>query len=255
MSLKELKTDYLDIWYLHGKDAPQAIKEELAEAQEIARKQGKTRFTGISTHKVAAVSDAVIMNGKLDVVLAVYNFTMDPATSAAIDSLAQAGVGVAAMKVMAGGLRGRNPRPQMKRPGAMTAALRWVLKNPKVATTIPSMTDMDQLDQNLKAMTEGFTVEDEKVLAGHLEQIRPWFCRMCGQCDAKCPQGLPVSNLVRYAMYADGYGQFSLGRERFLELPQAVRDVRCQACPACTIECPNGVHVAERLTRAQELFA
>lgn len=255
MSLKELGTDYLDIWYLHGKDSPEAIKDELVEAQEIARKQGKTRFTGISTHKVAAVADAVIRNGKLDAVLAVYNFTMDPSTGAAIDSLAAAGIGVAAMKVMAGGLRGRNPRPQMKRPGAMTAALRWVLKNPKVATTIPSMTDMEQLEQNFKAMTEGFSADDEKVLAARLEEIRPWFCRMCGQCDGKCPQGLPVSEMVRYAMYADSYGQFGLGRERFLSLPEAVREVRCGACPECQVQCPNGVRVADRLIRAQELFA
>ncbi len=33
----------------------------------------------------------------------------------------------------------------------MLAALKWVVRNPNVHTTVPSMTDMDQLDENLKA--------------------------------------------------------------------------------------------------------
>jgi succinate dehydrogenase/fumarate reductase-like Fe-S protein len=61
--------------------------------------------------------------------------------------------------------------------------------------------------------------------------------------------------MVRYAMYADGYGQFALGRERFLMLSDEHQSVRCGDCSECSVHCPNGVHVAARLTRAQELFA
>ena len=117
-SLKALKTDFLDIWYLHGKSAPAALKDELIEAQEIARKQGKVRFIGTSTHRLPNIADAVIQGGKLEVVLATYNFTMDAAMEAAIEKLHKAGVGVVAMKVMAGGTRGRKPRPEMQREGA-----------------------------------------------------------------------------------------------------------------------------------------
>ncbi len=63
------------------------------------------------------------------------------------------------MKVMAGGFRrakeGDKLFETLKKPGAMLAALKWVLSNPNVDTTIPSMTDMDQLDENLKAMRSG----------------------------------------------------------------------------------------------------
>jgi len=34
-----------------------------------------------------------------------------------------------------------------------------------------------------------------------------------------------------------------------------VRDVRCADCGACSIHCPHGVQVRERVQRAQELFA
>jgi uncharacterized protein len=252
ISLKTLGTDYLDIWYLHGKSSPAGISDELVEAQEIAKKQGKTRFIGVSTHRLPAISEAALKAGKMEVVLATYNFTMtDPGMDAAIAALHQAGVGVVAMKVMAGGMRGKNLK---SREGAPAAALKWVLKNPGIATTIPSMTDADQLQQNSQAMSQTFSDADRKLLTARVEEIRPIYCRMCGRCDGKCPQGLPVSDVLRYLTYAEGYGQFPLGRERFLELPGNLAGVRCRECSSCPIECPNGVRVTERLSRAQELF-
>ncbi len=255
MSLKELGTDHLDIWYLHGKDSPEGMKDELIEAQEIAHQQGKVRFLGVSTHRLPRITEAVIKTGKMQVVLATYNFTMDAAMEESIAALNKAGVGVVAMKVMAGGTRGKNPKPQLLKQNGPSAALKWVLKNQGVATTVPSMTDIEQLEANFKAMSEGFSGADQQVLNARLEEIRPEYCRMCGRCDGKCPQGLPVADVLRYLTYAEGYGQFPLGRERFLEMPEHLTKVRCGDCTSCPIRCPNGVRVTERLIRAQELFA
>jgi hypothetical protein len=104
-------------------------------------------------------------------------------------------------------------------------------------------------------MAGPFTQVEEKLLAQQLEHIAPFYCRMCGECDGACSQGLPVADLLRYLTYADGYGQFSLGRERFLALPQEITAVRCRDCASCTVSCPYGVQVASRVARAQELFA
>jgi hypothetical protein len=259
-SLRELGTDHLDIWYLHGLDSPAELTAELVDAQQTARKAGKIRFAGVSTHGGhAELIPGLIRSGKIDVLLTTYNFSMDPSMTALVDSAHEAGMGVVAMKVMAGGNRKVKPGDplygKLQRDGAMLAALRWVLKNPNVDTTIPSMTDMDQLDENLEAMASSFTEADRKLLAAHLEHIRPLYCRMCGACDGTCPKGLPVADVLRYLMYAEGYGQFALGREQFLALPEAAREVRCGQCESCAVQCANGVHVAERLIRAQELFA
>lgn len=177
-SLTTLGTDYLDIWYLHGVSSAEGLAPDLLEAQQAAKKDGKIRFTGVSTHtNQAAVIDAAIQCGKIDVVLLAYNFTMDPAIEAALDRARTAGIGLVAMKVMAGGFRRVKPDNKfystLKREGAMPAALRWVLKNPKIDTTIPSMTDMDQLDENLKTMSAKFTEADEKLLSAHLQHIGP----------------------------------------------------------------------------------
>jgi uncharacterized protein len=258
-SLKELGTDHLDVWHLHGKDSPGEAPDDLFEAQQIAKQQGKIRFAGLSTHNPKVMIPFLIQKGATDVVLLTYNFSMDQGVSDVVDQAQRAGMGVVAMKVMAGGFRSVKPdnplAPKLQRQGAMLAALKWVLKNPNVGTTIPSMTDMDQLEENLKAMAEPYTDKERTILARHLDDITPLYCRMCGECSGQCRQGVPVAEVLRYLSYADGYGQFALGREHFLKLPAAVAEARCGNCGECTVKCPNGVRVRERLTRAQELFA
>jgi predicted aldo/keto reductase-like oxidoreductase len=219
----------------------------------------------------------VVKKAAFDVVIVAYNFSvLDPGlnywgyimgkdTDTYIEQAAKAGLGVVAMKVMAGGSHHADPKtvpysggylyPKLKQEGAMLAALKWVLKNRSVHTTIPCMTDMAQLDENLKAMAEPFTAADGKQLARRLEYLTPRYCRMCGGCEGSCAQGLPVADILRYLTYAEGYGEFARGREEFQALPSALTQVRCSDCPSCTVTCPFGVQVANRLCRAQELFA
>ena len=66
---------------------------------------------------------------------------------------------------------------------------------------------------------------------------------------------MPVADVLRFLTYAEGYGQFALGRQNFLQLGQQVAAVRCADCQTCTVRCPYGVQVADRLRRAQEWFA
>ena len=247
-SLQELRTDYLDIWYLHSKDEPESLNAGLLEAVQFAKAQGKARFVGLSTHSAETMVPAAIKTGVLDVVLITYNYTMGIRLDPVIGAAEKAGLGVVAMKVMAHG------KKDLK-PGVGPAALKWVLKNKGVRTTIPSMVDMDQLDQNFRTMSSAFSPADQAVLTACLDQLAPLYCRMCGNCRGMCPRGLPVAVMLRYLTYADGYGQFALGRERFQGLPEDIRNVRCADCGTCIVDCPNGVQVSRRLGKAQALFA
>jgi len=257
-SLSELGTDWVDIWYLHGKGNIAAVTDDLMDALLTAKKAGKARFVGFSTHAGHVEMLAFgAKNPNVEAMQVTYNFTMDSAITAAIEQAVQAGKGVVAMKITGGGGGGRRgggggpARPQ----GSQLAALKWVVRNPNVHSTVPSMTDNDQLDENIKAMAEPFAAGDQKLLAVTREIIRPSYCNMCGECEGQCRQGLPVADVLRFAMYADGYGQFALGREHFKTLPAEHAAVRCGDCPSCTVECPHGVRVVDRMTRAQELFA
>jgi predicted aldo/keto reductase-like oxidoreductase len=258
-SLRELGTDYVDIWYLHAKNAPGDVHDELIEAQKIAKEQGKIRFAGVSTHTgQKELLPWIAQKGVFDVVLVAYNFTMDSGMEQALEAATKGNLGIVAMKVMAGGFRSLKPEDpayqKLHREGAMLSALKWTLKNRNVATTIPGMTDMDQLEENMKAMAQPFAGRDESLLATKLEIIKPLYCRLCGECEGACAKGLAIQDTLRFLTYAEGYGQFALGRERFQELPMAQKQVRCQECKECTVKCRHGVRVAARMSRAQELF-
>ncbi len=267
-SLRELQTDYLDIWYLHNRNTPDEVPDELLDAQDAAKKAGKICFAGVSTHlNMADMLAHLVKRGRTDVVLTTYNFTMKPEMTSAIETARRAGVGIIAMKALAGGLSriqrgdrlyGVNPdalTTTLKKEGAMLAAIKWVLKNKSVDTAIVCMTDFDQLDENLRAMSQPYSGSDEKLLATQLAYIRPLYCSMCGECGGVCDKGAPVTDTLRILTYAEGYRDFALARERFLELAAEARAVSCRDCASCSVNCPNGVDVRGRLMRAQELLA
>jgi predicted aldo/keto reductase-like oxidoreductase len=104
-------------------------------------------------------------------------------------------------------------------------------------------------------MAGPLTEEDDRLLAARLDRIGPSYCRMCGSCGGTCEKGVPVPDVLRFLTYAEGYGQFALARERFLEMPRPARDVRCSDCTSCSFRCSYGVAVRAGLTRAQEMLA
>ena len=278
-SLRELGTDYLDIWYLHNRSTPAEVTDDLLEAQRSAKKAGKIRFAGVSTHyNMDQMLAYLVKLGQTDVVLTTYNFAMrnvaldgQPARAAdmtaAIQTARKAGMGIVAMKTLAGGLsrvsRGDRlygaaqdaVKKTFSQEGAPLAAIKWALKNQSLDTAIVCMTDHEQLDENLRAMAEPYTDKDEQILNQLLAYISPMYCRMCGVCGGVCDKGVPVPDMLRFLTYVEGYGQFALAREKFLELPARVRDIRCSDCGSCSVHCPNGVQVRDRVLHAQELFA
>jgi predicted aldo/keto reductase-like oxidoreductase len=259
-TLRELQTDHLDIWYLHALSSPSEVKDELLDAQDEARRQGKIRFRGVSTHSnMTELIPWLVAKGRTDVVLSSYNFTMDAKMDATLEAASKAGMGIVAMKVMAGGFRTNRPgtplHERFSREGAMASALKWAVRNPYVSTAIPGIMDLDQLDENFKAVATGWQESDKNILAAQLKAIRPLYCSMCNQCGGVCAKGLPHSDIIRYVSYAEGYGEFQLGLENYRALPTELQQVNCADCRECSVHCPKGVHVAERVTRARELFA
>jgi len=263
-SLRELQTDYLDVWHLHARSTPDMVNDELLEAQRIAKRDGKIRFAGISFHVGhAEMIPAMLKLNHFDLFLVSYNYTMDPAVEPLLAAIHKANLGLIAMKVMAGGVQPTTASykvdpeklEKLKRDGAPLAALKWALRNPHIDAAIPSIMDNEQLEENLSAMAAPFNAADSKLLARRLEEIKPYYCRMCGQCDGQCSQGLPVADVLRFLMYAESYGQFAMAREHFKALPAELARIRCSSCAACIVHCPYGVQVAARLHKAQQLFA
>jgi uncharacterized protein len=258
-SLKELGTDYIDIWHLHARDAPATINDGVLEAMQQCKKSGKARFLGFSCHKPYAMVDFLIDTKVFDVMQMTYSYPIGGRLrNEAVDKLHAAGIGVIAMKVVVAvsglNLANFNSKPKTTGEGPL-AGIKWVLTNPGIGTTVPHMQTIPELEMNFRAMSEPYTPADEQLLYVLNEQIRPDYCRMCYDCEGKCPKGMPAPDVLRFLAYHDFCGNFHQAALKFNELPEEVREVRCKDCSECAIQCPNGVHVQDRLIRAQKLFA
>jgi len=254
-SLRALQTDHVDVWHLHSRDTPDMITDEAVEACEMLKKQGKTRFIGVSAHDINAVVDKIVKTGKFDVVQTTYSYPIGShLRNASIKKLYDAGIGVVAMKVIVAVAGFIPPKElRLKNEGPL-AAIKWVLMNPMISTTVPFAKNTTEIEMNFRAMTEPYTLQDEKMLYTRNEEIRSRYCRMCYECKGKCPKGVPVTDELRYLAYNDFGGDFHQARENFMHLPVEIRTVHCCDCSACAIQCPNGVEVRNRLIRAQELL-
>jgi aryl-alcohol dehydrogenase-like predicted oxidoreductase len=255
-SLKTLGTDYLDVYHQHSRHTPEEITDEMIETMELVKQQGKTRFIGVSTHDPNAMVDFILKVGKFDVVQTTYSYAIGaPYRDGAISKLHNAGIGVVAMKVVIATATPKGDTGNHLSNEGGLAAIKWVLNNPAISTTVPWSETMDELEINFRAMTEEYTPEDEKLLFARSEEIREIYCRMCFQCKGKCPKGVPVADELRFLAYNDFKGNFHEAREGFWSLPREIRNIRCSDCPECVVQCPNGVKVRDRLIRAQELLA
>jgi len=251
LSLSRLKMDYVDILYMHAADSVELIRhKEIVNAMLDLKKKGRVRFIGISTHKnEPLVINTMVEDGIWDVVLTSYNYrqTYLSEVNSAIDRAAAAGMGIVAMKTLAGGWLDR----ERTKPVNVQAALRWVISNPNVHTTIPGITAFDQLETDLRIMKDiALTEQDNAELIA--ESGSPGlYCNACSNCVPGCPNNLPIPEMMRAYMYAYGYRSAVMASELLSET--GVQQDPCAGCDECSAVCVRGFDIREKITDISRL--
>jgi predicted aldo/keto reductase-like oxidoreductase len=179
-----------------------------------------------------------------DVILTTYNYRLAylDDLNAAIRKAASAGIGIVAMKTVCGGGYLDRERTRVMNT---TAAIKWVLSNPDIATTIPGMTTFDQLDLNAKILADINLTDQEKsdLVADNSEP--GLFCSGCMQCIPSCRRNLPIPDLMRAFMYAHGYAMPSMAKNLLADM--GVRGDPCNGCTTCTARCSRGFLLKEKI--------
>jgi len=251
VSLSRLKMSYVDILYMHAVDSAEMVNHrETVNAMLDLKKQGKVRFIGISTHKnEPLVIRTMVEAGIWDVVLTSYNFKQTYANemTAALKLAGEAGLGVVAMKTMAGGFLDK----ERTKPVNPAAALKWALANPNVHTTIPGITTFDQLNLDLPVMSDlALTATEKEQLLAAAGQTG-LYCNACESCVPGCKKSLPIPEMMRAYMYAYGYANMAMASDLLTETG-AVADP-CRDCPECTAECVKGFDIRNKVTDISRL--
>ncbi len=237
-SLKNLGLDHVDIYYHHNVWAREsALYEPILNALLKAKKAGKTRFIGITTHRnEPEIIDAAVESKAYDVVLTTYNFKQKhyPEIRSAMGRAAEAGLGVVVMKA----LGGRHFQEGSKEAIDPKAALKWALQDPNTHTIIAGFTTFDQMNLDLAVMEDPVLTKPEKAHLQRGAMMAGLYCQGCGQCLNRCVQALPIPELMRAYMYVYGYRNLVEAQDLVasLNLPLKV----CEDCHSCAVSCAVG---------------
>jgi len=243
ISLKRLGVDHVEILYHHGvSNKESVVYEPVLKAMEKAKKEGKIRFAGISTHmNEPEVVHATVDSKFYDVILVAYNFQQKHYTEvrSAIARAAQAGIGIVGMKAIRGGFR-QTPSVQ-----SASAALKWVLQDPNVHTIVPGFTAFEEMETDLAVLENPNLTEDEKKTLQKDASLTSLYCQGCGQCLKQCRDQLPVPDLMRAYMYTYAYRNLALAQDLLLSLELPSR--ACEDCSQCSVKCSVGFNVPAKI--------
>lgn len=276
-SLVRLRTDHVDLYHIHAIRSPDELdrwgKQWKAWA-ERAKKAGKIKLLGISTHRnMAANLMAAAKLGWIDGILVAYNYRYlkDAKVQAALDACHKAGKGLIAMKMMAVGpireLVARPNEPHLRllsplRKKGWTepqAKLKAIWADPRIASISSRMNKLEYLKENVAAALDRRTLSrgDLALLARHADQGRPGYCAGCAElCESAVAGAVPICDVMRYLMYYHAYGDRARARELFAGLPPGGRErVSRIDYSAAERSCPNRLPIGRLMKSAAETLA
>ncbi|MBN2227421.1 MAG: aldo/keto reductase [candidate division Zixibacteria bacterium] len=261
-SLKRLKTEYVDILYLH--DAQSAADPQNPATMEILtemKKEKKARYIGIATHtQIPEIIENMIKAGIYDVLLVSMNLTMDEDDEwlRQIKNAADAGIGIIAMKTMAGGSRWPNAdtRRQYSTATIARASLKWVMRHEHVTTCIPGFATYQEMEEDVSVAYDlDLTDEEKNLLSDNNITYGLGFCKQCRTCLASCPDEVDIPKLMRTHMYAAQYGNLMHARATLDEIPKQNGLDNCLSCDTCQAQCANSVDIDRRIRELKSMYA
>ena len=265
-SLKRLQTDHVDVYFNHAvNDVDRMRNPEWAEFTELARKQGKIRFRGMSGHGSHLVEslDYVIDNDLADVILVAYNFAQDPSfydrlrhtfhyaaiqpeLPRVLDKAKKKEVGVIAMKTLMGA-RLNDMRPYESEGSTFShAAFRWVLSSPHVDALLVSMSSIGEVDEYVAASgTVKVGNADLRLLERYALLQGGRYCQSaCKDCAGSCPADVAIPEVLRTRMYDVDYGDGLLARTEYAALGNPAQACLTCATQSCLAACTRGIPIA-----------
>jgi hypothetical protein len=240
-SLRNLRTDYIDLYQLHSIGTLEELDRVFApdgayETLVAARKEGKIRWLGVTGHSREVILGA-IESGLFDTAQFPFNPIEDEWSEAVIPAARKASVGTICMKPFAGGAI-RNHR----------AALRYELAR-GMDVVIPGMDAAEQVEENASVGRKLEPPSEGELVDLHAEKVR-WgekFCRRCGYCQP-CPNGLNIPFLMLIDGYYTRYELRDWALARLGTLAKKFCD--CAACGECLVKCPYHLPIPDMMKDA-----
>jgi aryl-alcohol dehydrogenase-like predicted oxidoreductase len=263
-SLKRLNTDYIDAVFVHAmgeksdKEAERArlLDDNMLAAFDELKAEGKANYLAVSSHGPHHMEELMleaVRCGHYDIIMPAFNFMKFPKVPDLLKEAAAKGVGVVAMKTLAGA---RDMDFDAKGAPFEQAAFKWVLNHPEVAGLVVTIKRVSDLDNYLPASGKALEKADLETLDRYAAQHGSDYCRTgCCDCHSACPAGLPIASILRYQMYFEQYEEEKRAMAQYSELERNAGI--CAGCSdaACNRACPYGLPVATKLQAAHRTLS
>ncbi len=266
--LSKLNKDYIDFYLLHALNGERWKQlEELGvyEICEEMRKKGKIKYIGFSFHDEYEAFETIIKAKDWDFCQIQLNY-MDTHIQAGLKGykLAESlGIPMVIMEPIKGGNLAALPEEveaifKEKRPDDSVAswALRWVASLPNIMTVLSGMSNMEQVEDNIKTFAnfEEMDVAENDIVKKVADTIRSRVANGCTACRycMPCPAGVDIPNNFRiwnqYHMYMNKGG---LGWMWNNEIDEKSKAHNCIKCGACEKACPQKIAIREDLQKLE----
>ena len=238
-TLKNLRTDYLDVYQLHCVPRCYAPGDGtgMYEAMQEAKAQGKIRHIGITAHKIG-IAEEIVKSGLYETLQFPFSYLATDRDIALVKACEAAGMGFIAMKGLSGGL--------LTNSAACIAFMRqynvlpiWgIQRESELDEWLSFFEDEPELTDELCAVIE----KDRAELLGE-------FCRGCGYC-APCTVEIIINQCARMSQMIRRAPSEAWLTDYWQKEMMKIED--CVNCGACLSRCPYELNIPELLKKNLE---
>ncbi len=239
-SLKNLKTDHVDIYQFHNPAfCPRpGDGTGLYEAAAKAKEEGMIRHIGITNHRLAVAHEA-IESGLYETLQFPFCYLASEKDIELVQACKNAGMGFIAMKSLSGGLI-TNSRAAYAFAAQYENVLPiWGVQRMRELEEFLSYNEAPpKMDEEIRALIE----HDREELCGE-------FCRGCGYC-MPCPAGIEINNCARMSLMLRRAPSDDWLTPAWQEKMSKIEN--CLHCGHCMSKCPYGLQTPDLLQKNLE---
>ena len=268
--LKKCGVEYFDFYLLHNvyensigvyEDPQWGIIDYFKEQKRL----GRIRHLGFSSHARPETLETFLDDAGEDmefcqIQLNYLDWTLQDA-KAKYELLTERNIPVWVMEPLRGGKLAELPqedadRLRALRPDESAAAwsFRWLLKLPNVKMILSGMSNMAQMEDNVRTFSEGAPqLEAESVLLAEIaEKLKDALpCTRCRYCCDGCPMGLDIPMLIHAYNDVKFAGGMTVAMQMDA-LPEDKRPEACIGCGACAAICPQSIDIPAAMSELAE---
>jgi predicted aldo/keto reductase-like oxidoreductase len=271
-ALKKTGLRYFDDMQLHfGYHNTEELKNDRSfiRAFERLKKEGIVKHLCLSQHSyegssrvqngqsAAEVLTAVVEDGIYEHAQFIYSYGSDPEMDKFIEFARANNFGTIAMKTARGIGRMKEDKSFMARlpndTSPYNALVRWLTTKTKLDAAVIRVRNLDEFVETYSGAGKDLRARDLRTIEIMTAEADRTACRLCGKCQAQCPQQIPITDILRFERYALDDHDRNKASRLYAELP--TRGDKCINCRSCVQSCPLNLQIPEKISKAHIMLS